>query len=102
MIGIDAVMLPIAFWLSLSLKFDSFIPPVEHIATFVCVVVFGVVTFSTLGLYRAVIRFMGVKALGRIVVGVTLSVVALSFFGETFGAERIGTSALSIYWRNAM
>jgi len=102
MIGIDAVMLPIAFWLSLSLKFDSFIPPVEHIATFVCVVVFGVVTFSTLGLYRAVIRFMGVKALGRIVVGVTLSVVALSFFGETFGAERIGTSALAIYWSIAL
>src|SRR6185437_1235757 len=100
--GLDAVMLPIAFWLSLTLKFDTFVPPVEHVATFVCVVAFGIASFSALGLYRAVIRFMGLKALGRVVIGVTLSVLALSFFGESFGAERMGASALAIYWGIAL
>jgi len=102
MIAADAVMLPIAFWLSLSLKFDTLVPPIEHAATLVCVIVFGVMSFSVLGLYRAVIRFMGLKALGRVVVGVTLSVLALYFFGETFGGERIGPSALAIYWSIAL
>src|SRR6185312_11724129 len=55
MIGSDALMLPIAFWLSMSLKFDSVIPLVDHTATFACVIVFGVASFSALGLYRAVI-----------------------------------------------
>lgn len=98
MIGLDAMMLPIAFWLALTLKFDSFSPPIEHVATFVCVVAFGVASFSGLGLYRAVIRFMGLKVLGRVVIGVTFSVLALYFFGETFKAERISPSALAIYW----
>jgi FlaA1/EpsC-like NDP-sugar epimerase len=59
-------------------------------------------SFSVLGLYRAVIRFMGLKALGRVVVGVTLSVLALSFFGEAFGGEHIGPSTLAIYWSIAL
>src|SRR6185312_787729 len=85
MVGLDAIMLPIAFWLSLSLKLDTFTPPVDHVATFACVVAFGVLSFSALGLYRAVIRFMGLKALGRVVVGVTLSIAELAFFGTSFG-----------------
>src|SRR5215469_3802046 len=102
MIGADAIMLPVAFWLSLTLKSDTFVPPVEHAATFACVVVFGVMSFSALGLYRAVIRFMGLKALGRVVIGVTLSAAALAFFGASFGGDRIAPSTLAIYWGIAL
>jgi len=102
MIGADAVMLPIAFWLSLTLKFGTLVPPVDHAATFACVIMLGVVCFSALGLYRAVIRFMGLKALGRVVIGVTLSALALGFFSESFGGERIAPSALAIYWAIAL
>ena len=102
MVGSDAVMLPIAFWLSLSLKLDTLTPPVEHAVTFACVVAFGVASFSVLGLYRAVIRFMGLKALGRVVIGVTLSVATLAAFGGSLGAEPTGLSTLAIYWSIAL
>ncbi|HEY4210709.1 MAG TPA: nucleoside-diphosphate sugar epimerase/dehydratase [Steroidobacteraceae bacterium] len=102
MIGADAIMLPMAFWLSLILKFDTPIAPLDHVAGVTCAVLFGVVSFSALGLYRAVIRFMGLKALGRVVIGVTLSVAALGLVGPTLGAERMPASALAIYWGIAL
>jgi len=70
MMAADAMMLPVALLLAIFLKFDKFIEP-EHIESlllgaFVC----GLGAFSLLGLYRAVIRFMGVRAIGRMVVPV--------------------------------
>ena len=102
MISADAIMLPIAFWLSLTLKFDASVSLPDHVAGLTCAVLFGVASFSALGLYRAVIRFMGLKALGRVVIGVTLSVLALGLFGPSLGVERVPPSALAIYWGIAL
>src|SRR5215475_11983077 len=67
MIGADAIMLPIAFWVALSLQYDAFVAfsPYRDVViwTFLC----GIGLFSLLGLYRAVVRFMGAKAIGRVV-----------------------------------
>src|SRR6516162_7407283 len=98
MIGADAIMLPIAFWVALSLQYDAFVAfsPYRDVVvwTFIC----GIGVFSMLGLYRAVVRFMGVKAIGRVVLAVTLYVLAVGLC-EQFGLDRSPPpSTLVIYW----
>src|SRR5437660_11714410 len=80
MVSTDAVLLPAALWLALALKFDRLIELRQYSESFVFAVGAGVIIFSLLGLYRAVIHFMGLKAIGIVVIGVTLSVLALGFF----------------------
>ena len=102
MIGADVVMLPIAFWIALVLQFDEFVAPSSYRAPLLCAVICGVALFSVLGLYRAVVRFMSVKAMGRVVLGVTLSVIAVGLC-EPFGFGRpVPLSTLAIYWALAV
>jgi len=102
MIGTDAAMLPAALWLALALKFDRFVSVASYRDILASAVLFGIISFSTLGLYRAVIRFMGLKALGHVVIGVTLSVLALGLCGSFFGNNRVPVSVLAIYWAVAL
>jgi FlaA1/EpsC-like NDP-sugar epimerase len=98
MLGADVVMLPIAFWIALVLQFDEFVAPSAYRAPLLCALICGVALFSVLGLYRAVVRFMSVKAMGRVVLGVTLSVIAVGLC-EPFGFGRpVPLSTLAIYW----
>ena len=98
MIGADAIMLPIAFWATLILKYDRIVALTPYHEVVVCTVICGVALFSLLGLYRAVVRFMGVKAIGRVVLAVSLSVFAVGLC-EQFGLDRsVPPSTLAIYW----
>jgi FlaA1/EpsC-like NDP-sugar epimerase len=98
MIGVDAIMLPIAFWVALSLQYDAFVAysPYRDVVvwTFIC----GIGIFSLLGLYRAVVRFMGVKAIGRVVLAVTLYVLAVGLCEHLGFGRSPPHSTLAIYW----
>jgi len=102
MLGADALMLPACLLLALTLKFDRLVGPDRIESLLACAVGCGVIAFSILGFYRAVIRFMGVKAIGRMIVGVTLAVLGLA------GCARFGLSGpapaslLTIYWAIAL
>ena len=87
MIGADAIMLPIAFWAALILKYDRFVALSPYRDVVVCTVICGIALFSLLGLYRAIVRFMGAKAIRRVVLAVTLSVFAVALC-ERFGLDR--------------
>jgi FlaA1/EpsC-like NDP-sugar epimerase len=98
MIGADAIMLPIAFWIALALKLDKVVglPPYRDLL--LIAMLCGIAFFSLLGLYRAIVRFMSVKAIERIVLGVTLSVLAVAVC-KVFGVGRsVPYSTLAIYW----
>jgi FlaA1/EpsC-like NDP-sugar epimerase len=98
MIGADAIMLPIAFWIALSLKLDKFVALSPYRDLLLIAMLCGIVFFSLLGLYRAIVRFMSVKAIERIVLGVTLSVFAVALC-KVFGVGRsVPYSTLAIYW----
>src|SRR5215469_3551331 len=77
MIGADAIMLPIAFWAALILQYDAIVALSPYRELLLYAVACGVALFSLLGLYRAVVRFLGVNAIVRVVLGVTLSVLGL-------------------------
>ncbi|HZF14969.1 MAG TPA: nucleoside-diphosphate sugar epimerase/dehydratase [Steroidobacteraceae bacterium] len=103
MVAADAVMIPVALWSALVLKFDTFSTGIGGSGWLYAVaVVAALPVFARLGLYRAVIRFVGPAAMFAVAVGVTLSVVLLGVYDRTIGTHEVPLSAFAIYWALAL
>ncbi len=99
----DAVAIPLALWTALILKFDRIDPVLERTAAYFLVAVgASLVIFSMLGLYRAVIRFMGPRSMLTVVTGVTLSVAVLIVFDRFMSNSEVPLSAFAIFWSLAL
>ncbi|WP_111495793.1 polysaccharide biosynthesis protein [Marinobacter bohaiensis] len=79
----DMIVLFFAIWAAYSLRLeqDIWTPTRGHVMVAAITVVFTIAVFVRLGLYRAVIRFLGDKAFLTIVYGVFASSAALIVFG---------------------
>jgi len=94
----DAVAIPTALWAALALKFDRLDPALERtFAYFLVAVASALLFFSVFGLYRAVIRFVGPKAMITVTAGVSLSVLVLAGFDRFVASQQIPLSAFGIY-----
>jgi len=98
MIGADAVMLPLALWAALVLKFDRLnFSIADHWDLFAVGTVAAIMIFFALGLYRAIIRFIGPQAMTVVIVGVALSATVLALYDRRNGSANLPLSALAIY-----
>lgn len=82
---IDAVFILVAFWSAMFIRLDSvkLISSSEHWILIGLVIPISISIFVKLGLYRAVLRYVGINALGAVVVGVVASccaLIGLAFF----------------------
>lgn len=78
MLGLDLMLIPLALWAALSLRYGDWFSGVDRAAlVFAGLVVFTIPVFVRLGLYRAVMRFLGWKALEQIAMGVAASTMVL-------------------------
>ena len=102
MLGADATLLPVALWFALVLKFDRVVDPASVGALLICAAITGLAVFLLLGFYRAVIRFMGIKAIGRMIVGVTCAALSLVTCERLGFAPMVPASVLTIYWALAL
>ncbi len=103
MLAADAVALPLAFWVALVLKSDTFNPALDRkLDYFLVVLISALAVFSLLGLYRAVIRFMGPRAMMTVVLGVTLAVLIAIGYDRAIADAQIPLSAFAIYWALAL
>jgi FlaA1/EpsC-like NDP-sugar epimerase len=99
----DAVAIPVALWAALILKFDRIDPFIERTAAYFLVALSAsLVIFSMLGLYRAVIRFMGPRSMLTVVAGVTLSVSVVIVFDRFLSNSEVPLSAFAIFWALAL
>jgi FlaA1/EpsC-like NDP-sugar epimerase len=99
----DAIAIPTALWAALALKFDRLDPVLDRtFAYFVVAIVSALFFFAVFGLYRAVIRFMGPKAMVTVTAGVSLSVLVLVAFDRFYVSHQIPLSAFGIYWALAL
>ena len=99
----DAVAIPTALWAALALKFDRLDPLLDRtVAYFAVAIVSALFFFWVFGLYRAVIRFMGPKAMMTVIAGVSLSVLVLAAFDRFVASHQIPLSAFGIYWALAL
>jgi FlaA1/EpsC-like NDP-sugar epimerase len=98
MISADAVMLPAALWAALVLKFDRLsFSLADHWDLFFIGTAAAILIFSILGLYRAIIRFIGPQAMVVVVVGIVLSAATLACYDRMHDQTQIPMSALAIY-----
>ncbi|HWX29160.1 MAG TPA: nucleoside-diphosphate sugar epimerase/dehydratase, partial [Steroidobacteraceae bacterium] len=103
MVIADVVAIPTALWAALALKFDTLDPELHRtFAYFLVALGSALLVFSAFGLYRAVIRFMGPKAVATVIAGVTFSVLALAVFDRLIASHQIPLSAFGIYWALAL
>ena len=103
MMTADAVAIPTALWAALALKFDRLDPSLERTFTYFLVAIGSAMFFfAAFGLYRAVIRFMGPKAMATVIAGVSLSVLVLAIFDRFFASHQIPLTAFGIYWALAL
>ena len=94
----DAVMLPVALWAAFVLKFDRLtFDMAAYGDLFLVATVAALVIFAFLGLYRTIIRFMGLHAMATVVAGVFVSVVALEAYDRVARSAHVPLSVLAIY-----
>jgi FlaA1/EpsC-like NDP-sugar epimerase len=97
MLVADAVAIPIVMAAALVLKSGTFEPPGPTLLAVLLATVFSIPLFARLGLYRAVIRFLGPRAALAIAGAVALSVVALGVVVAAGPLQGIPYTALVIY-----
>jgi len=103
MLSADCVFIPATLWLALTLKIGS---PQHGIGgggwLYVAAVGASIPVFVKLGLYRAVIRYIGPKASIAVVAGVTVSVGLLVVMNWALNGNAAPDSAFGIYWALAL
>lgn len=85
----DLFFLPFAFWLAMSLRLGEVFLPItpEYYYTIGVTCLLSIAAFIRFGLYRAVIRYMSNHATSAILLGVSVSSLALAFSGLAFKAS---------------
>ena len=82
----DLVALPAALWISVALRYGDFSKDMtEFWFVFPVVAVVGVLSFYQLGLYRAIVRYIGPSAMLPVVQGVTIAALGVSLVAYLSG-----------------
>ena len=80
----DSVMIPLALWTAISLKLGQPESNLSDWPAFLAVIAVSIPVFIRAGLYRAVIRFLGHKAIFAVALSVAISAVVLGIVGVLF------------------
>ena len=99
MLAADVVMIPAALYSAMTLHLGTF----DHYRQtgalpYVGAVIIALPIFVRLGLYRAIVRYIGGKAIRAVVFGVTLSALLMLALDLAFAPRVVPFAALGIYW----
>jgi FlaA1/EpsC-like NDP-sugar epimerase len=102
MVACDAIGLPLALSLSFLLHAGhaGSVPGVEWL--YLSSVLFTVPVFARIGLYRAVVRFIGVRAAATIALGVASSVIGMVALNELMVDGAVPVEVFAIYFAFAL
>ncbi|MCU7800082.1 MAG: polysaccharide biosynthesis protein [gamma proteobacterium symbiont of Lucinoma myriamae] len=100
----DLLWLPLALWLAIVLRWgeQSYNTDYRDLIVYIMSTFFSVLVFLRLGLYRAVIRFMGTEAIIAVVKGISISALIVGTMVFLTRAEGIPRSIPFIYWGIAL
>jgi len=93
----DSIMMPLALWAALTLKTGNPAFSITDWPAYLAVVAVSTPIFVRMGLYRAVIRFLGHKAVFAVAFAVFLSGVLLGVLGVWLGIPALSWSVVTIY-----
>lgn len=99
MILSDVVLLPVALWSAIALRYGTFAPEVgSYLWLFFVLPIVSVPLLARFGLYRAVIRYVDEKIIRTVIYGVTLSVLVLIAISVMARVQGLPRSSIVIYW----
>lgn len=99
MVVADLIMVPGALWSAFALKYDMIsLPPGMSPTVYLVVAVSSIGVFVRLGLYRAIVRFLGPRAIYAVLGGVTISTSVLAIYDVLSPVHAVPASALALYW----
>ena len=93
----DCLMIPLALWTAISLKTGHPETSISDWPAFAAVIAVSIPIFVRAGLYRAVIRFLGHKAIFAVALSVAISAVILGITGTMFEIPVLTWSVVAIY-----
>ena len=93
----DCLMIPLALWTAISLKTGHPETSFSDWPAFAAVIAVSIPIFVRAGLYRAVIRFLGHKAIFAVALSVAMSAVILGIVGMLFQIPVLTWSVVAIY-----
>lgn len=103
MLSADVVMLSFALWASLSMRLGQFyFPEKNEYWFFIIAPIIALPIFIRLGLYRAIVRYIGFRALWTIVKAVTIYALIWSSVVYYVGFEGVPRSITLINWLAAI
>ncbi len=103
MLMADAVGIPLVLWAAISLRLGELAELSQDAEwIYVSVLATTIPVFVKLGLYRAVIRYLGPRAVLVVATGVTASVVLLAAIALLWPHRAIPITAIPIYWAFAL
>ena len=104
MIAADLIWLPVALWLAIILRWGDqpYSSDTRDFLVYFLTTSFSVLVFLRLGLYRAVIRYMGTEAIIAVIKGVSISALIVGTLVFLTQAQGIPRSIPFIYWGLAL
>ena len=96
---LDAIMLPVLLWVSLSLgKNDFMIPKGNEWWMFVLAIGIAFPVFINLGLYRAVLRYFRNQTISTILMATLLTTIVWALTVKLTGLADLTKSGVILYW----
>jgi len=96
---VDLILLPLALWMSFSLRLDTFYLPTDKIwYLFLAIPFIAIPIFIRFGLYRAVIRYIGFLAMWAVVKAVSLYTLVWGVVIVLGAIPGVPRSVLLINW----
>jgi FlaA1/EpsC-like NDP-sugar epimerase len=98
MMWADAVLVPLALFLAFALKYDSLAHGLERNPwLYVGAVVASLAIFAALGLYRSVVRYIGLREIAALIAGSVGSAAVVWVLGQTIAWRPVSASVVVIY-----
>lgn len=103
MLSADIFGIPLVFWASITLRLGTFSHQLSGTGWFyLAALIASIPVFVRMGLYRAVTRYLGPKAILAVFTGVTVSVLLLTALALAWQGRTIPVSTFPIYWAFAL
>lgn len=99
-LGLDIVLLPVCLWLAFAFRLDAWWPAelAEFAWLFPWTIALAVPLFIRAGMYRAMVRYVGLRNIVAMAEAITLHVALLTAVLMIGGSEGFPRSVLAIYW----
>lgn len=99
----DTIGIPFALWFAITLRLGTLDHHLDSdVWLYVAALFASIPFFIRMGLYRAVIRYLGPKAVLTVVAGVTVSVLLLTVLNELVWQRALPLGVFPIYWAFAL